>query len=60
MNQNLNHPAIPDLRIISGHPIAMNANTDAKLIFTLGSSFGLNFFRSKCQINLTSNRSEQQ
>ena len=53
MNQNLNHPASPDLRMIKGHPIAMNANTHAKLILTLGTSFGLNFFRSKCQINLT-------
>jgi hypothetical protein len=54
MNQNLNHPAIPVWRMIRGHPIAMNANTQAKLIFTLGTSFGLNFFRSKCHINLAS------
>jgi hypothetical protein len=54
MNQNLNHPTIPVWRMIRGHPIAMNANTQAKLIFTLGSSFDLNFFRSKCHINLKS------
>ena len=59
MNQNLNHPAIPDWRMIRGHPIAMNANTHAKLIFTLGISLGLNFFRSKCHINLTSYREQR-
>lgn len=52
INQNLIHPMIPVLKIISGHPIAINANTQAKLIFTLFTSFGLNFFKSKCQINL--------
>jgi hypothetical protein len=44
------HTTSPDLRMISGHPIAMNANTQAKLILTLRTC--LNFFRSKCQINL--------
>jgi hypothetical protein len=45
MNQNLNHPASLDLRMSSGHPTAMNANTQAKLILTLGTSFGLKIFR---------------
>lgn len=55
MNQNLNHPTIPVFKIINGHPIAINANTHAKLIFTLPTSVGLNFFKSKCHVNLTSN-----
>lgn len=51
-NQYLIHPMNPVLRMIKGHPIAINADTHAKLIFTLCTSFGLNFFKSKCHTSL--------
>jgi hypothetical protein len=52
INQNLIHPTIPVMKIINGHPIAINANTRAKPIFTLFTSLGLNLLNLKCQINL--------
>ena len=42
-----------NLYMISGHPTTMKVKTQAKLIFTLFTSLGLNFLRLKCQFTLS-------